>query len=100
MLSQNNKISWLIPLLDIEGSGGMGNLFDKINYCANFYKTNLYIDKWSRNGEIKTAKEAKEIIESKFGEFNDNVNVCLGYDNINDDSILQIATLYSTAKIC
>jgi glycosyltransferase involved in cell wall biosynthesis len=98
MLSQNNKISWLIPLLDIEGSGGMGNLFDKINYCANFYKTNLYIDKWSRNGEIKTAKEAKEIIESKFGEFNDNVNICLGYDNINDDSILQIATLYSTAK--
>jgi hypothetical protein len=97
MLSQNNKISWLIPLLDIEGSGGMGNLFDKIIMCK-FYKTNLLLISGQEMVKIKTAKEAKEIIESKFGEFNDNVNICLGYDNINDDSILQIATLYSTAK--
>lgn len=98
MLLQKNKISWLIPLLDIDGSGGMGNLFDKINYCSNYYETNLYIDKYSRNGELTNIDEAVKIIEDKFGKFNSNINFYLGYDNINDNSILQIATLYSTAK--
>lgn len=93
-----SKISWLIPALDINGSGGFKTLIDKINYLAQFYPTNLYIGKVCNNKEIKNINDIVQKIEHHYGKFHNNINPVLGYDNINDDSDLQIATVYYTAK--
>jgi hypothetical protein len=91
------KVSWLIPLPDIKGSGGQKTLIDKINYLAEYYPTNVYVARKTRRIEIANKYQALSIICDNFGELHPNINLEVGYDNINDGSDLQIATLFDTA---